>query len=529
MARKKLQVWLPLIFSVVMAAGMMIGYQLRAKTTGGNSFLQNNNVSPLQEVMGLIKNKYVDNVNTDSLEEPAITGVLNRLDPHSVYIPAQDLQALNEDLQGNFQGIGIEFQVINDTVNVMNVIPDGPSFKAGVQIGDKIISVNDTVNLTGKDIGTADIRKQLRGEDGSAVTIGIVRGSEPKKIKITRGVIPLYSLDAAYMLDSVTGYIKLNKFAETTYREFMQAMEKLHAQHIQQLVLDLRENGGGIMQQAVNIADEFLSDDKLIVYTQGEHSPRADYRCSKDGVFEKGRLVVLVDETSASASEILAGALQDWDRATIVGRRTFGKGLVQQQFNLSDRSALRLTIARYYTPLGRNIQKPYDKGREQYEQELMNRYHDGELLVGDTSKPAGQAFKTPSGHLVYGGGGITPDIFVPYDTSSQPRKVIQLFTNGTLRNFVYNYYIGHRDQLQQFKSPGELMKKYALGENEWKQLQNFALRDSVDIKNLEASAKTFVMQQMQNLLARQIWRNEGYYEFANASDPVIKKALEVLK
>ncbi len=523
MVRKKIQVWLPLVFSIVMAVGMIIGYQLRAKTTGGNSFLQNDNSSPLQQAISLIKDKYVDKVNMDSLEEPAINGLLDHLDPHSVFIPAQDLDAMNEDLQGNFQGIGIEFQIINDTVNVMNVIPDGPSFKAGVQIGDKIVSVNDTVNLAGKDISTVDVRKQLRGAYGSAVTIGIVRNSALKKIKIARGIIPLYSLDAAYMLDSITGYIKLNKFAETTYREFMQSMEKLQQQHMKQLVLDLRDNGGGIMQQAVDIADEFLDENKLIVYTQGEHSPRSDYRCSKDGVFEKGKLIVLVDETSASASEILAGALQDWDRATIIGRRTFGKGLVQQQFNLSDRSAIRLTVARYYTPLGRNIQKPYDKGREQYEEELVNRFHDGELVIGDTTKPKGQAFKTPAGHLVYGGGGITPDIFVAYDTTSQPRPVIELFARGTIRNFVYNYYIEHRDQLQQYKSPGQLLKQYTMGEPEWNQLQSFALKDSVDLGKVNDSAKHFVMQQMQNLLARQIWRTEGYYEFANSDDPIIKK------
>jgi carboxyl-terminal processing protease len=298
---------------------------------------------------------------------------------------------------------------------------------------------------------------------------------------------------------------------------------------MQQLVLDLRDNGGGIMQQAIEIADEFLDEDKLIVYTQGEHSPRSDYRCSKDGVFEKGKLAVLVDETSASASEILAGALQDWDRATIIGRRTFGKGLVQQQFNLSDRSAIRLTVARYYTPLGRNIQKPYDKGREQYEEELVNRFHDGELVVGDTSKPKGKAYKTPGGHLVYGGGGITPDIFVAFDTTSQPKEVIDLFARGTIRNFVYNYYIEHRTQLQQYKSPDQLLKQFKIGEPEWGQLQNFALRDSVDLKKINTTAKSFVMQQMQNLLARQIWRSEGYYEFANAGDPVIKKAREVLK
>ncbi|HEY2726826.1 MAG TPA: S41 family peptidase, partial [Parafilimonas sp.] len=274
---------------------------------------------------------------------------------------------------------------------------------------------------------------------------------------------------------------------------------------------------------------EFLDQDKLIVYTQGEHSPREDYRCSKDGVFEKGKLVVLVDETSASASEILAGALQDWDRATIIGRRTFGKGLVQQQFNLSNRSAMRLTIARYYTPLGRNIQKPYDKGREQYEEELVNRFHDGELVVGDTSKPKGKAFKTPGGHLVYGGGGITPDIFVPFDTTTQPSEVIQLFARGTIRNFVFNYYIEHENQLKQYKTPGQFHQQFNMGENGWNELQNFAAKDSVDIQHLNANAKTFVMQQAENLLARQIWRSEGFFELSNADDPMIKKALDVLK
>lgn len=529
MVRKKVQVWLPLIFSIVMAVGMVIGYQLRAKTTGGNSFLRNDKTTPLQQVINLIKNKYVDNVVMDSLEEPAISGLLDHLDPHSVYIPAQDLDAMNEDLQGNFQGIGIEFQMINDTVNVMNVIPDGPSFKAGVQIGDKILSVNDTLKLTGNDVSPNDVRKQLRGAYGSEVVVGILRDASMKKIKIKRGIIPLYSLDAAYMLDSVTGYIKLNKFAETTYREFMEAMQKLKQQHMKQLVLDLRENGGGIMQEAVEIADEFLDDDKLIVYTEGQHSPRADYRCSKDGVFEKGKLVVLVDESSASASEILAGALQDWDRATIIGRRSFGKGLVQQQFNLADRSALRLTVARYYTPLGRNIQKPYDKGREQYEEELVNRFHDGELVMGDTSKPKGKAYKTPGGHLVYGGGGITPDIFVPYDTTSQPHVVIELFARGTLRNFVYNYYIAHRNQLEQYKTPEQLHQQLHIDEGEWNDLQTFAVKDSIDLKDVNVGGKTFVMQQMKNLLARQIWRAEGFYELSNADDPMIKKAVAVLK
>jgi len=529
MVRKKVQVWLPLIFSVVMILGMVIGYKLRENTSGGDSFLKNNDRTPLEQAISLIQNKYVDKVHLDSLESPAINGLLDHLDPHSVYIPASDVESMNEDLQGEFQGIGVEFQMIKDTVNVMNVIPDGPSFKAGVEIGDKIIEVNNKFNLTGKNISTDDVRKQLRGPSNSTVNITVLRNNQKKDIKIIRGNIPLYSLDAAYMLDSSTGYIKLNKFSETTYQEFMSAMEKLQKQHMQQLILDLRDNGGGIMQEAVAIADEFLDGNKLIVYTQGLHSPRQDYPSTKEGVFEKGKLVVLVNETSASASEILAGALQDWNRATIIGRRTFGKGLVQQQFMLSDGSELRLTIARYYTPVGRNIQKPYNKGKEQYEEELMNRFHDGEVVIGDTAKPKGQAFKTPNGHLVYGGGGIMPDIFVPYDTTSQPKAVIQLYMKNTITNFVYNYYIEHRNQLQQFKSPDELYKQFHFSEADWQQFVNFAKNDSTDISKLPASAKIFVLTQMQNLLARQMWRTEGYFELSNENDPMIKKALEVLK
>jgi carboxyl-terminal processing protease len=529
MVSKKVQVWLPLILSLIMVLGMIIGYQLREKTSGGDSFLRNTDRTALQEAISLVENKYVDRVNIDSLEEPAISGLLDHLDPHSVFIPAQDLESMNEDLQGNFEGIGVEFQMIKDTVNVMNVIPDGPSFKAGVEIGDKIIKVDDKVNLTGKDISSDDVRKQLRGPGGSEVKITVLRGASLKDIHITRGTIPLYSLDAAYMLNSNTGYIKLNKFAETTYREFMAALEKLKKQNMEQLVLDLRENGGGIMQRAVEIADEFLNQDKLIVYTQGTHSPRAEYRCRKEGMFETGKLVVLVDETSASASEILAGALQDWDRATIIGRRTFGKGLVQQQFNLSDASAIRLTVARYYTPLGRNIQKPYDKGRAQYEEELINRFHNGEVVIGDTTKPKGQAFKTPKGHIVYGGGGITPDIFIPYDTTTQPQAVMQLYYKNTLRDFVYNYYIEHRTQLQEYKTPEQLYRQFHPGDAEWNQLTNFARHDSVDISKLQPSAKIFVMNQMENLLARQMWRTEGFYELSNQNDLMVKKALEILK
>ena len=389
MGSKKLQVWLPLLFAIVMVVGMFLGFQLKQNTSGGLVFLKNTTRTPLQEIINLIQQKYVDNITPDSLNETVIDEVLSHLDPHSVYIPANELQSANEDLQGNFQGIGVEFQIFNDTVNVVNVIAEGPSFKSGVETGDKIIKVNDTINVARKNIRPDDIRKLLRGPGGTTVKITVLRSTQLKDIKIERGTIPIPSVDAAYIIASQTGFIRINKFAETTYREFMEAMEKLQKQGMQKLILDLRGNGGGFLGQAADIADEFLNDEKLIVYTQGTKVPRAEYRCKKDGVFEKGKLVVLVDETSASASEILSGALQDWDRATLIGRRTFGKGLVQQQFGLSDGSALRLTIARYYTPLGRNIQKPYDKGREQYEEELIERFHDGEVVRGDTTKPIG--------------------------------------------------------------------------------------------------------------------------------------------
>ncbi len=520
---------MPLLFAVVMTVGMWLGYQLRENTTGAVGFMTNTKSNSLQEILNLVQNKYVDTVSIDSLKETAITEMLTHLDPHSVYIPASELEGVNEDMQGNFMGIGVEFQIFSDTVNIVNVIEDGPSYKAGVQVGDKLILVNDTAKLTGKKIGPDDVKKHLRGPGGSEVKITVLRGGQLKTINIKRGIIPLPSVDVAYMIDTATGFIHINKFSETTYPEFMAAIEKLQGKGMQKLVLDLRGNGGGVLQQAANIADEFLDNDKMIVYTQGSKAPKAEYRCSKDGVFEKGKLTVLVDETSASASEILSGALQDWDRATIIGRRTFGKGLVQQQFPLSDGGALRLTVARYYTPLGRNIQKPYNKGIDNYEDELMQRFHDGEVVHGDTSVPKGPAFKTKGGHIVYGGGGITPDVFIPFDTTSQPKQVLQLYMKNTLNNFVYEYYIQNRGYLQTIKTPVELYKQFKPGEKEWQQLTEFAKKDTIDLSTVNATAKADMLKKIQSLMARQVWRAEGYYEVSNETDPMIRKALEEMK
>lgn len=530
MSKKKLQVWLPLIFSVIMISGMFFGFKLHQQT-GAQSFFQRDKKTSLQETLDLIRNKYVDKVRLDSLQDDAINEVMNHLDPHSVYIPASDVESANEELQGNFEGIGIEFNRFNDTVHILYVIPGGPSDKAGLQIGDKIIKVDDS-SIVNKGFFNDDIKKMIRGNGGSKVKLTVLRGNTIQYYQVVRGTIPLPSLDASYMIDNTTGYIKLNKFAETTYREFMQAMTNLKKQGMQKLILDLRDNPGGFVDQAVNVADEFLDDNKLIVYTQGANVPRQEYTASKEGVFEKGKLVVLVDELTASASEILTGALQDWDRATIIGRRTYGKGLVQGQYELNDGSEIRLTIARYYTPSGRSIQKPYDKGKKIYDEDIYNRYKDGELFNADSIhySKSQKTYKTLIEHrTVYGGGGIVPDVFVPLDTSNISRSVDVLYLNGRFSNFVYKYYIDHINQFDQYKSPADFAARYENPADAWNQLVNEALKDSIRLNNVPERDKNEIQNQIKAYLARLKWRTQGYYQVSNSFDPVVEKAEEVLK
>lgn len=528
MGNRRLQVWLPLLFSIVMVMGMYIGYKLR-ENTGMPGFFKMASKTPMQEVLDLISMKYVDPVRTDTLGDKVIQNMLTKLDPHSIYIPSDELREVNDELRGNFSGIGVEFQVFYDTVNVLNVLPGGPSDKAGLQIGDKLITVNDTVKITGRKLEPEKIRKQLRGESGSVVKVTVLRNGKLIPIRITRGAIPLPSVDVAYMITPVIGFIHINKFSEMTYREFMAAMEKLQGQGMKKLVLDLRGNGGGFLNQAVDIADEFLEDRKLIVYTQGSHVPKYEYNTKREGLFERGDLVLLVDEGSASASEVLAGALQDWDRASIIGRRTFGKGLVQEQFGLSDGSALRLTVARYYTPLGRNIQKPYNNGPNEYEEEIYHRFQNGEVLKPDSSRNTGAAYKTSKGRTVYGGGGITPDIFVAYDTSSMGREAVKLYRRGTFSNFIYTYFMQHKQRFTSYKAPLELANSFKAGENEWNELKKFAAKDTIDLSNINARDKADLLRRIPAQLARQMWRYEGYYEVMNRTDEFVKKALEVLK
>ena len=528
MRNKKLQVWLPLILSVVMILGMVFGFKLHQQT-GSRDFFQRDKATTLQETMDLIRNRYVDSVELDSLKDDAINAVMEHLDPHSVYIPASNVSEANEDLQGGFDGIGVEFNIFKDTVNVIYVIPDGPSEKAGLRIGDKIIAVNDS-SIVSKILPIQNIRRMIRGKSGSDVRVKIIGDSSPQVITVTRGLIPLPALDAPYMVYATTGYLKLNKFSETTYREFMQSMEKLKGSGMQKLILDLRGNGGGYVKQAADIADEFLDGEKLIVYTQGTNIEKKEYKAEKEGVFEKGKLVVLVDELSASASEILAGALQDWDRATIVGRRTFGKGLVQERYGLSDGSAIRLTIARYYTPTGRSIQRPYDKGRKIYMEELRERYENGETIIPDSMHLSTEKkYKTSAGRTVYGGGGITPDEYVHVDTSSFTHNITRLYLDGRFNAFVYQYYISHLPEFQQYKTPGEFAAKYENTADAWQQLVSYALKDSIYLSNIPATDKKTIEQRIKAYLARLKWRTQGFYEVYNTYDPIFKKGKEIIQ
>ncbi|HMU45870.1 MAG TPA: S41 family peptidase [Chitinophagaceae bacterium] len=529
MGNKKLQVWLPLIFSVVMIVGMFLGYGLGSKSGNSKGFFSSNKRGSVQEVLDLIKMRYVDNVQVDSLEGKAIQEMMNELDPHSVYFPPVDVQEANEDLAGNFEGIGVEFNVFSDTVNVVYVIPGGPSDKAGLIIGDKIVSVNDS-SLTRKKFSTDEIKKLIRGERGSKAILKIVRNNQLQTVAVTRGTIPVPSLDAAYMLNKETGYIKLNKFTETSYEEFMKALEDLKGLGMKSLILDLRGNGGGFMNEAVDMADEFLDGDKLIVYTEGANNKKKEYRCKRPGLFEKGDLVVLVDELSASASEVLAGALQDWCRAKIIGRRTFGKGLVQEQYPLSDGAAIRLTVARYYTPLGRSIQRSYEKGKKVYMDELWERFSSGEMLSADSLKNHnnGKQFLSVCKDTLYGGDGITPNIFVPFDTSRSLQRTFRYINNSKFSSFVYNYYLEHRQQIDQLKSPDNFIAKFSHNEDLWTGLLKYTADDTINYPSATSKEKELLELRLKALLARYMWRNSGFYQVLNSDDPVVNKALEVI-
>jgi len=520
-----------------------------------------------------IENFYVDTVNTDKLVEDAIRTLLQKLDPHSDYLTPEEVKEMNEPLQGNFDGIGIQFNMLTDTLYVIQVIPGGPSEKVGLAAGDRILYVNDTL-IAGVKMKNSDIMSRLRGKKGTTVQIKVQRGNNPKLIpfKIVRDKIPIYSLDASYMIDNETGYIKLNRFAATTYDEFKTALDALQAQGLKNLILDLQDNGGGYMNAAIEIANEFLKRSSLIVYTEGVHQSKEPAYATTRGSFEDGQVIVLINESSASASEIVTGALQDWDRAVIVGRRSFGKGLVQRPLPMPDGSMLKLTTARYYTPTGRSIQKPYENGnRDSYSMELIQRYNRGEMISADSTHfPDSLKYYTKiNQRVVYGGGGIMPDYFVPIDTTKYTDMHRSLVASGVVNKFVMNYIDQNRKSLQSMYSKFEtfnqrfvvtdamlnslldLFKKEdfeMINRNTIETVEDDELLveikedtpktdnknrrtssklTSADMKQFQQS-KSLIQLQIKSLIARDLWNTKEYFQVFNKENEALQKALEII-
>lgn len=486
----------------------------------------------MERAMELILNEYVEGQDQDVLVETAIEGMLRQLDPHSVYIPAQDLKAVNEDLVGNFEGVGIQFEILEDTIVVVWPIPEGPSEKLGIQAGDKIVYIEEE-NVGGTGITNDGVIKRLRGPKGTKVKVRIMRNHSRDLLEytITRDKIPLYSIDAAYMATPEIGYIRLSRFSAQSASEFRDHLRRLVDQGMKNLILDLRGNHGGYLNVAIELADEFLGNNKLVVYTEGLHSPRHEHTATGRGGFEKGKLAVLIDDGSASASEIVSGAIQDLDRGLVIGRRSFGKGLVQRDFELPDGSALRLTIARYYTPAGRCIQKPYEDGREAYLDEKNQRYLRGELMHPDSVHfPDSLKYYTENKRVVYGGGGIMPDVFVPLDTSFNSNYFRDLLRQGIFNDFALAYVNAHRvELLQQYKTVTEFSQKFEI-----KPLMHDFIAEAeehgvpFDTLGMERSGP-YIEQRLKALIARNLWNTSAYFQVVNALDPVVTKAVEAIE
>ncbi len=488
----------------------------------------------VERTLQMIKNLYVDDVNTSKITEAGIKAMLSQLDPHSVYMSADEVSKMNEPLQGNFDGIGVSFNMMTDTLYIIDVIAGGPSQKVGIMPGDKIIKVDGT-NIAGVKMDTNDVMKRLRGPKGSKVEVQIKRRGVPELItfNIIRDKIPIYSIDAAYMVDKNTGYIRLSRFGSTSFQELRDAEKKLREQGMQDMILDLTDNAGGILQVATNIADEFLNDKQLIVYTEGRTQPRVNMKGTPRGEFQTGNLVVLVNEGSASASEILAGALQDWDRAVIVGRRTFGKGLVQRQLPLNDGAMIRLTVARYYTPTGRSIQKPYTGGdTESYNLDVLNRYNKGELMHADSIHfPDSLKFKTlVNKRTVYGGGGIMPDYFVPLDTGSVSKLHKELMFKGVLNKFTLSEVDKNRTKLlKSYPNIESFKKKFIIDESAVSQLKKLAGAEKITWDEKEfTSSKSLISKQLKALIARDLYGPGAYFQIMNDENEIFQEGFRII-
>lgn len=524
----KRSIFLPLVLGLAVVMGIIIGRNLPSDSDLSlHSNIRSRN-DKLNTIINLVESNYVDSVNRNDLVESAIPAILRKLDPHSVYIPAKDLARANEPLQGNFDGIGISFSMLTDTIMVISTIPGGPSEKLGLLPGDKILYINDSL-VAGRHVGEDRIMSMLKGPRGTEVKIKVERKGQKELLPfdIIRDKIPIYSVDVDYMVTNHIGYIKINAFAMTTFDEFMKGLRELKSQGMTGLILDLRGNSGGIMEAAINIADQFLKEGQLIVYTKGRASPRSEARATGKGEFETGDLVVLIDEFSASASEILAGALQDNDRGTIIGRRSFGKGLVQEPVPFADGSGMRLTIARYYTPTGRSIQKSYKEGFDKYYDDINERYTHGEFEVSDSIHFSDSLkFTTAGGKTVYGGGGIMPDKFVPVDTSEISPYFLKL--RPLIYRFALKYSNDKRETLKKYIELSE-MEKFLDKQPLIDQFTDYAAANGVkkDPKGLKISAN-IIHVQLKAYIARNILDNKGFYPIWQEIDNTLKTAVDYL-
>ncbi len=531
MNNRKHNRFMPIIMAVCVVVGILIGTFYANHFSGNRLSIINSGSNKLNNLLHIVEDQYVDTVNVGDLVEKAMPQILSELDPHSVYISAKDVQMATDDLRGSFSGVGIEFTIRQDTLHVQKVISNGPAERAGLIAGDKIVRV-DGDNFTGKKLTNEEAMHRLKGPKDTQVKLGVMRFGEKKirEFTVTRGDIPTKSVTAAYMLDKETGYIRIRNFGENTYPELLIALAKLAQQGIRNLTIDLRGNTGGYLQSAVQIANEFLPKNRLIVYTQGRKSPRQEYKSDGRGSYQHIPLVVLIDEGSASASEILAGAIQDNDRGTIIGRRSFGKGLVQQPIEFNDHSMIRLTIARYYSPSGRCIQKPYTSGdNKDYEEDLMARYEHGEFFSQDSIKHEGPAYKTTLGRLMYGGGGITPDIFVAEDTTNVTSYYKQAAMSGLIIQFAFEYTDNNRKTLSQYEDEKEL-EQYLKRQNTVELFAAYGDSHGLKRRNLMIQKSHKMLEKFINSrIIYNIMSEEAWMMYLNQDDPAIKETLRVFR
>lgn len=523
------KVFLPLIFGLLIALGMILG----AKFYPSENLANYSDFHKMKEVMYHINSSYVDSVNSDELIESAINKILFDLDPHSIYISAKELKEMNEDLQGDFEGIGIEFNILNDSIIVISPISGGPAEELGILAGDKIISIEDE-NVAGIGISNSEVIKRLKGKKGTKVKIVVYRRNEPKLLNFTiiRDKIPIYSVDAHYMIDNRIGYIKINRFSYKTAEEFEDAVIELKEKGLEDLILDLRGNPGGSLNSAFKVTNQFFNSKKLIVYTKGRSRERHEYESTRKGSFINGNLTILIDEGSASASEIVSGAIQDWDRGIIIGRRSFGKGLVQEQIMLSDHSALRLTVAEYFTPSGRCIQKPYLGGHADYYMDLMRRYENGEYMHKDSIDfPDSLKYTTAQGRIVYGGGGIMPDIFIPLDTSDMSDYLSEVNRQGLFYRFVLEYVDKERIVLQnKYKDVKNFDDNFFITKTLLNSFIQFVEQNGInrDGNGIEKSIEV-ITTQIKALIGRQLFGTNAYYKIINSIDKEYLKAIDVFR